>query len=344
MTDSNVPAGWYPAPHANGAQRYWDGARWLDWTPEQAAAAQRDVTSASPGPAAASTPGEQSHADDAAGGLAPTGDAAPPVEVTGVAGQPIIVRPPRGLALSALIVGIIAVLAALVPVLGTILAIAAIVLGIIALVRQQPRGLSITGLALGAVALLVSVIMLVVFAAIGAASTATGERSVPAITSSPEATEEQSEPSPEPEPEPEAEIEPEPVDPLPTTPDLATFGTVDERSFALIAKEPDSHIGTNLIVYGSVSQLDSATGPCMMLLSAAEAEKENSFDYGQNTLATSGDGEVSCPVFDPLVEGDHVKMWVTVLGSFSYDTQIGGNTTVPAFEVWQAELLAPQEY
>jgi hypothetical protein len=39
---NNTPTpapGWYPAPHANNEQRYWDGARWTDWTPESAAAA-----------------------------------------------------------------------------------------------------------------------------------------------------------------------------------------------------------------------------------------------------------------------------------------------------------------
>lgn len=46
MTD-NTPlpaAGWYPAPHANGEQRYWDGGQWTDWTPESAAAAQQSST------------------------------------------------------------------------------------------------------------------------------------------------------------------------------------------------------------------------------------------------------------------------------------------------------------
>jgi hypothetical protein len=26
----SAPAGWYPAPHAHGEERYWDGSRWLD--------------------------------------------------------------------------------------------------------------------------------------------------------------------------------------------------------------------------------------------------------------------------------------------------------------------------
>jgi pyruvate/2-oxoglutarate dehydrogenase complex dihydrolipoamide acyltransferase (E2) component len=46
-TPTSTPApGWYPAPHANGEQRYWDGAQWTDWTPESAAAAHG--TAASP--------------------------------------------------------------------------------------------------------------------------------------------------------------------------------------------------------------------------------------------------------------------------------------------------------
>lgn len=33
MTESSLPAaGWYPAAHANGEQRYWDGAAWLEFT------------------------------------------------------------------------------------------------------------------------------------------------------------------------------------------------------------------------------------------------------------------------------------------------------------------------
>jgi hypothetical protein len=30
MPDPLPPAGWYPAPHANNEQRYWDGAQWLE--------------------------------------------------------------------------------------------------------------------------------------------------------------------------------------------------------------------------------------------------------------------------------------------------------------------------
>jgi hypothetical protein len=33
MSDQSPAAGWYPAPHANNEQRYWDGAQWLDPAP-----------------------------------------------------------------------------------------------------------------------------------------------------------------------------------------------------------------------------------------------------------------------------------------------------------------------
>ncbi len=44
MTDgSNTPAGWYPAAHAGGEQRYWDGNQWLDGTLEQTANPQTPI-------------------------------------------------------------------------------------------------------------------------------------------------------------------------------------------------------------------------------------------------------------------------------------------------------------
>ena len=53
----------------------------------------------------------------------------------------------------------------------------------------------------------------------------------------------------------------------------------------------------------------------------------------------AGDGETDCPVLDPFVADDEVKLWITVTGSISYDTQIGGNTTVPAYFIGKADLV-----
>ena len=41
MTDHDAPPadpGWYPAPHANGESRYWDGTQWTDRKPDAVAA------------------------------------------------------------------------------------------------------------------------------------------------------------------------------------------------------------------------------------------------------------------------------------------------------------------
>lgn len=105
MTET-TPAGWYPAPHANGEPRYWDGAAW-----------------------------------HAAPPYVPAGPASPPPYATGPAR-------PQGLAVTALILGVAAVLSALIPFLGLVVAIAGLVFGVIALVKRQPKGLAVTGTAL----------------------------------------------------------------------------------------------------------------------------------------------------------------------------------------------------
>lgn len=288
---SNPAPGWYPAPHANGEQRYWDGTQWVEPTAPEAGAV----------------------------GYAP--QASPST------------TKPKALALSALIVGIVAFLTGLLPVVGIVIGIAAIALGVLALVRKQSKGMSITGIILGAIAALVSVAMTIGLTAFTANLPRESATSAPAPSQSAEAIE------PEPSPEPTTEAPPES-----TTPDLATFTETDDRNWALIAKDPDAHVGTNLILYGSIMQFDSATGRCAMLIDTAATQKEMSYDYAQSVMAVAGDWETECPVFDPLVEDDHVKIWATVVQSFSYDTQIGGNTTVPMVEVWQAELLPATEY
>lgn len=241
---------------------------------------------------------------------------------------------PRGLAIAALVVGIVAFLAGWVPVLGLILGAVAALLGIIALAKKQPKGLGVTGLVLGAIAVIVSLAMTIGFSTFLAsrdpeprpvASSAPVESPAPADTGE----------------EAEAPVEEQPA---PPAIDLAAFQTLEDRDFALIAKDPDSYSGQNIILYGSIMQFDSATGRCAMIISTAATQKEMSFDYEQNVMAVSGDENTECPVFDPLVENDHVKLWVTIEQSFSYDTQIGGNTTVPLVTVWQAELLPATEY
>lgn len=117
-----APAGWYPAPHADNEQRYWDGKRWHDDAP--------------PAPPAPPT------AHSAAASIAPQGASARPRTSA-----------PALFAVFALILGILAFLTGLVPGLGLLLAIAAVTLGVLALLRKQPKGLAVSGLTLGSIAL-----------------------------------------------------------------------------------------------------------------------------------------------------------------------------------------------
>lgn len=74
----------------------------------------------------------------------------------------------KGLAITALVLGIVGVIFALIPLLnwiGIILGAVAVILGIIGAVKKQPKGLAITGIILGALAIIIGVIMLIVFVA-----------------------------------------------------------------------------------------------------------------------------------------------------------------------------------
>lgn len=76
-------------------------------------------------------------------------------------------KPASGIALAALIVGIVAFLLGLIPVVGILAGLAAVGLGIFALVKKQRKAFAITGLVLGAIALLSSIVTTSALGSIG---------------------------------------------------------------------------------------------------------------------------------------------------------------------------------
>lgn len=103
------------------------------------------------------------------------------------------------------------------------------------------------------------------------------------------------------------------------------------REFAKLMKDPDSYIGRNFIVYGEVTQFDSATGEESFLANSGAVKDRISYgftNYSENTLYQGAAG-----LLKDVVEGDVFRATIAVLGSKSYDTQIGGNTTVPLFQL-----------
>lgn len=110
---------------------------------------------------------------------------------------------------------------------------------------------------------------------------------------------------------------------------IANAEFVSKRDLALVFKDPDSHEGELFKVWGEVTQFDAATGTDAFLAAAAHADTR-SYGYFEGASAFFMGKE---DALGNLVEEDIFTATVEVTGSLSYDTQIGGNTTVPQFKV-----------
>lgn len=129
MTEQH-PAGWYD--DGSGQQRWFDGQAWTE---------QTRIPPISDGVPPTEPPTYIPPATQWPPTYAPTPPAAPTTQ---------------GIAIAALITGIVAFVTGLAPVWGILAGGAAVVLGILALRRRQPRGMAIAGIVLGALALLAS--------------------------------------------------------------------------------------------------------------------------------------------------------------------------------------------
>ncbi|MFF0284508.1 DUF2510 domain-containing protein [Rhodococcus aetherivorans] len=117
--------------------------------------------------------------------------------------------------------------------------------------------------------------------------------------------------------------------------DPNTYEWISERDFALIAKNPSTAVGRKIVLFGRVYQFDSATGTGAFLAYTEPVQGNSKYDYDQNTWVNAHDPTI----LEPVVEDDIVKMYVEVKGAYSYDTQIGGNTTVPEVTVNIIEVV-----
>lgn len=176
-------AGWYD--DGSGRQRWFDGTQWTDHFLDAPVPPTPDQPQETPG----HLPVENLVTDGATAPSATT--SVPPIAVsvspTAVAGAPFVSSPqyeappvfgvsvppvnpyapapsaapiagkrPMGLAVAALIVGIVAFFSGLLPIWGILAGLAGVALGIVALVRGQSKPLSIIGAVLGGFALLAS--------------------------------------------------------------------------------------------------------------------------------------------------------------------------------------------
>jgi hypothetical protein len=107
-----------------------------------------------------------------------------------------------------------------------------------------------------------------------------------------------------------------------------SYATLSSRDWARVVKAPDNYKGNGYKLWGCITQFDGATGSEAFLAQASYRKEDYWYSDGENAIFT-GDADGLAP----FVENDIVAMDVMSLGSISYDTQIGGNTTVPSFLV-----------
>lgn len=199
-------------------------------------------------------------------------------------------------------------LAALVAVTGSpigfVLGIASAGLAIAGLIRRARLALTIIGLILGLAAIVLSTVVSI---GLGGAAPAPGP--VPST----------------------ATVEPAPVTPAAVpapAPPPAPAKAITAREWLKLAKDPGAHVGESIIVYGHVTQFDSATGTDSFRASVDGVRHQQSYEYQTNTFLT-GDATVLADV----VADDMFKAEVVVGNPYTYTTTMGGQTTVPTLMV-----------
>ncbi len=104
-------------------------------------------------------------------------------------------------------------------------------------------------------------------------------------------------------------------------------------------KDPDAHAGERYILFGNITQFDAATGDASFLADSGPKKQSDPYAYLESIWVSADDPEI----LSDVVQGDVVKMFVEVDGSYSYDTQIGGNTTVPSVRVNIIKVIGSSE-
>lgn len=110
----------------------------------------------------------------------------------------------------------------------------------------------------------------------------------------------------------------------------ANAGPIDVDA---VVRNPDAVEGQFFRVVALVLQFDAATGQCAFRAAYDNTAHEYNFEYEGDNAVIQGADLFTCPELDGIDNDDVVTATVMGAGSLTYDTQIGGSTTVPLFEV-----------
>ncbi len=123
--------------------------------------------------------------------------------------------------------------------------------------------------------------------------------------------------------------------PAPTPkPAPIVYAKLSSRNWAKLIKAPDNYYGNTYVVWACITQFDAATGTDTFRGDASYKNFGKDFWLsGKNTMFQGQTDQLA-----DFVADDIVVMNVMSMGSTSYDTQAGGNTTVPLFGVTKITL------
>jgi hypothetical protein len=167
------------------------------------------------------------------------------------------------------------------------------------------------------------------------------EEATPGETTEPKDTEAAPEETAEPkdtEAAPEETTEPKDTEAAPeetTEPETVEAVHVTKRQWAKVVKNPDAYEGKQYVIYGQVTQFDSATEADTFGADTAHTDTTDHgvFD-GKATLLAGDEADLS-----DLVADDVFRATVTVIGSSDYETPTGRNTTVPHLKVNKLKVV-----
>jgi hypothetical protein len=113
----------------------------------------------------------------------------------------------------------------------------------------------------------------------------------------------------------------------------ADYQPISDHALALLLKDPDANKGYRLILHGVVTQADAATGTQSFRASVAGDTHGYAWQYDTNALIMAAAPSIIADV----VKDDRLTMYVDIVGSYSYDTIMGGKITAPVFRVSMLE-------
>lgn len=112
---------------------------------------------------------------------------------------------------------------------------------------------------------------------------------------------------------------------------VTTARTITAREWQAIAADPDAHKGERVKVYGQILRLDTAAGASQFR--AAVDGVRHSLDGGYASYTSTAVLTGKLPDLLNVVERELFEAEVTVLGSTTYVSDIGGTVPAPALSI-----------